>query len=646
VPSGGSVSVGYQATNCNGYDTTLGSMSATDNSHVGNAAAYPSIQICASAAGTPDPAISGMYTCAAGSGRDNTCGFQAAPEYSVADTYGLIQLNGTNFGSTAGTVKFTGNFGTITGTVHATAEGACLVGGWAADGTSVCVEVSSAIANSVYDGTVTLIRQGDLKQATINLHIQPRITSNNPTSGAPGDPTEINGDHFCQPSGTCPNQSLLPDADHIAFFGSTQALASDFVTSCSGGQKWSNTQVCVKIPAGATGYTKIQGDLSPLYESQRQAFTVQSVTPATPSNLKQSHNSGFTNLISTGGYASSTPVYFAFDTNDGVSGGMIYPQFEIRPVSGPNKDFGSTCPAAYCKEGSGSAYTNGTVTLNISTSSPDDLYHWRVRAHYIKNSIDYYSAWQSYGGNPETSADLIVDTIPPVITFTPTDTCAGGQSGLGANGVTISWSLNESGSGQLIYSKNSDLSSGINFPATPQAYNSTHSVSLTNLDSGTTYYYKVKSLDSAHNIGQRPVSSPYCSFITTSVNAPAKTTKFFAMSLSSVVAGGSIASTSFSVYMPESGPPSPTVVSAFMEVTGVYDTTGSSPNRIGIRVNSQAVKYYVMPAVSSKSNFKIIYPVSSVNINPVLNVFYIEPETNINVYGVSAEADVTYSYTP
>ena len=49
APSGGSVSVGYQATNCTGFDTTLGSMSATTNAHVGDGAAYTT-KICATAA--------------------------------------------------------------------------------------------------------------------------------------------------------------------------------------------------------------------------------------------------------------------------------------------------------------------------------------------------------------------------------------------------------------------------------------------------------------------------------------------------------------------------------------------------------------------------------------------------------------------
>ncbi|MBI2476292.1 MAG: hypothetical protein HYV67_03550 [Candidatus Taylorbacteria bacterium] len=50
APSGGSVSVGYQATNCTGFDTTLGSMTGTTNAHVGDGTAYTT-KICGTAAG-------------------------------------------------------------------------------------------------------------------------------------------------------------------------------------------------------------------------------------------------------------------------------------------------------------------------------------------------------------------------------------------------------------------------------------------------------------------------------------------------------------------------------------------------------------------------------------------------------------------
>jgi len=50
APSGGNVSLSYQNNNCAGYDTTLGSMSAVSNAHLGDAGAY-TLKICATASG-------------------------------------------------------------------------------------------------------------------------------------------------------------------------------------------------------------------------------------------------------------------------------------------------------------------------------------------------------------------------------------------------------------------------------------------------------------------------------------------------------------------------------------------------------------------------------------------------------------------
>ena len=61
VPTGGTISVGYQATNCTGYDTTLGSMSGATNAHVGDGTQYAT-KICATAAATVALPVSGTLT--------------------------------------------------------------------------------------------------------------------------------------------------------------------------------------------------------------------------------------------------------------------------------------------------------------------------------------------------------------------------------------------------------------------------------------------------------------------------------------------------------------------------------------------------------------------------------------------------------
>jgi hypothetical protein len=83
VPAGGSVSIGYQASNCTGYDTTLGSIESTTNSHVGDASAYTT-KICGTASGVPQT-ISFSIS-------DNSIGFDSLTavqtKYATGDTLG------------------------------------------------------------------------------------------------------------------------------------------------------------------------------------------------------------------------------------------------------------------------------------------------------------------------------------------------------------------------------------------------------------------------------------------------------------------------------------------------------------------------------------------------------------------------------
>ena len=61
VPTGGTISVGYQSTDCSGYDTTIGSMSSSTNAHIANGTQYPT-KICASGAATVALPVSGTLT--------------------------------------------------------------------------------------------------------------------------------------------------------------------------------------------------------------------------------------------------------------------------------------------------------------------------------------------------------------------------------------------------------------------------------------------------------------------------------------------------------------------------------------------------------------------------------------------------------
>ncbi|MSU74355.1 hypothetical protein EXS57_01080 [Candidatus Kaiserbacteria bacterium] len=84
VPSGGSVSIGYQATNCTGFDTTLASMKTADNSHVGDTTAYTEFKICGTAT---DGSQSLTFSIS-----DNSIGFgtlvSSGARYATGDTLG------------------------------------------------------------------------------------------------------------------------------------------------------------------------------------------------------------------------------------------------------------------------------------------------------------------------------------------------------------------------------------------------------------------------------------------------------------------------------------------------------------------------------------------------------------------------------
>lgn len=83
VPTGGSVTIAYQASNCTGYDTTLGSIDSLTNSHVGDASAYAT-KICGTASGVPQT-ISFSIS-------DNSIGFGSLTavqaKYATGDTLG------------------------------------------------------------------------------------------------------------------------------------------------------------------------------------------------------------------------------------------------------------------------------------------------------------------------------------------------------------------------------------------------------------------------------------------------------------------------------------------------------------------------------------------------------------------------------
>ena len=597
------------------------------------------------------PEITGLSVCA-------SCNAASGREYNAGDTDGVISLNGKHFGTSQGAngkVEFTGGFGTVLATIHGTAEGACGTSGWAAAGTSVCAEVSSSISNSVYTGTITLTRNDLKTNVWSNFRVLPRITTNTPSSGVVADTVTIDGDHFCQ-SGTCPPSP--PTAADTAEFGSTDAIASDFVTSCSGGSKWSHTQVCAKVPAGTpTGSqpSKITSNTS--YVSNTKAFTVQSTVPNDPTDEKQYKSNG-TTLISTGGTTDESTVVLKADLAASLAINMAL-QVEVK---GTGTGFDGT-GLVEGTVGTGGACTSCT-TLNDAqvtiSGLSDGTKHWRARIRNTTTSET--SGWISYGGNADGETDFRVDTSAPTITFSGGDTCSDATGNLTSNSVRISWTLNESADGQVEYSTSSDLSGSTNYPSSPAGSSTSHQIDLSNLNSGVTYYFKVKSRDSAGNLATRPTSTPFCSFTTSSVTQPGKSTSFH-------IAGntGSISAATnfyFSVLASET---SVTVKNAYVEVTAIV----SGGSTLSLKVNDASTKNYTVTA-ASPTTYRLVYEIPAVSgsypetrlnlnditpctnddspgtnpENPPCNTLTVTPGSGMTVYIASAKVIITYGYTP
>ena len=555
----------------------------------------------------------------------------AAREYSASDSDGIVTLNGTRFGSSA-----TGGWVRILGcdsTTCSSPTGSAVTNSW--DNAAIVVQVPAVISDSVYTGSL-IMQQGNGSAnkshtyTTTGFRVLPRITSLSPTSGIIGDPITVNGNHFCQNNGTCP---VAFDANNKIVF--TSAVNATVFTS------WSNTAIVTTVPVGAVD--GIVYATSNTYQSNNSsAFSVLTPAPNNPTSLNQFKDASLTSAIAIGETSSSTNTYLAMIMQTDFSGGTLYPQIEYQPVGTAfSCSGGGVCAQAVegiGKAGPGpvdcSVLANGCA---ITITPSDNVFHWQARVRHYYGGSSYYSNWVSFGGNGENATDFKIDKVAPIVTFTGGNTCTDAVTLLATNGATISWTLNESGTGQIEYSKNSNLS-GSTF-TTIAANNTAHSFALNNLDSNTTYYFQVKSVDVAGNIALRPSVSPFCSFTTTNVTQPAKTTKFFVDSFAATLNGGTSTSSSFAVYVPEN---SVSIKSAFLELNGFSPSSGT--NNVAVSVNGQATSTY---AVASNSNsFRILYKVDAANINfdPVANTFRFNPSLDTNIS--SAVLYLTYSFAP
>ncbi|MDO8604626.1 MAG: fibronectin type III domain-containing protein [bacterium] len=547
---------------------------------------------------------------------------------------GQVRLNGTRFGTAV-----TGGYVRILGcdvTTCASPTGTVNVDSWGNE--LIQVQVPPVIDDTINTGSL-IMKQGlgsnnKMHSYTMtNFRVFPRIIS--PPSASVGDPITITGNHLCQ-GGTCPLAFGI--IDNVIVFNS---YATSTVWGIGG---WTDTAVNTQVPTSAmSGNVVITSNI---YKSNAVIFSLLSLVPDNPLNLTQRDASLAT--ISIGGTASSTPVRYTLDTSSAITGGTMYSQVEVRPVLGTNRNFTSTCSAnSYCFEGTGTAYGGGTINLLTTSTPPGDIYHWQARVRYNKSGSDYYSSWVSFdSASPETSTDFQIDTTAPPVTNI--------SSGLpGSNSATITWdTTDEVSTSRIEYNIGGMFAGGYNCAGTTECTALTdvlptrvnlHSIALSNLNSGTTYSYRVRSMDAAGNETVSGIST----FLTATVNNPAKTTKFYVAGGTSPVTNASPGIYQFYATTTEANI---TAKSSFITLTGIYETTNVSPTNSSVTVQyeSESPVTYVLPGGPSgtfRNYFKIIRKVNTVN-TVTQNTFTVRPDAATTLYVNSASLVMTYSYTP
>lgn len=326
-----------------------------------------------------------------------------AREYSVADSDGIITVNGTRFGSGQGlgSVAILGIGGTINSWTN----------------TAIQTQVSSLISDSLYTGSI-VVTQGtgsNNKTATYGntFRILPRITGFTPSTLTNGTAVTFNGNHLCENGATCP--TVFGSNDKVTF---TSAVAATVFTS------WTNTAMVTQVPptaqSGAVTLT------SNGYASNAITVTLSSPAPNAPSNAQQYYDNGLTQTIATGGAASTTPIYISMTMDPGASGGTLYPEVEYEPVGTAFVCSSATsCASAY--EGTGVASSTPvdcSKTANncaIAISPAENTYHWQVRVRKNISGTDYYGPWVSYPSGTGSTQTVYLTTTGSGTWTVPSD---------------------------------------------------------------------------------------------------------------------------------------------------------------------------------------------------------------------------------
>ncbi len=168
----------------------------------------------------------------------------------------------------------------------------------------------------------------------------------------------------------------------------------------------------------------------------------------------------------------STSVRVTWTTNESATGAVLY-----------GTDSGDL---SQVQRGTG---YNMSHSILLSGLTPGTVYYWKAAASDATGNETI--------GDLQSFTTPALDTTPPVISDTATGS-------LTSTGVQVSWNTDETATGAVLYGTDSgDLSNR----AALTTFDMHHAVSLSGLEPGTAYYFKVQSTDTSGNSSEDSVKS-------------------------------------------------------------------------------------------------------------------------------------------
>ena len=194
------------------------------------------------------------------------------------------------------------------------------------------------------------------------------------------------------------------------------------------------------------------------------------------------NESDFSNEVSqTIGTADTTPPTISSVTASSLSSSGATITWTTDEAADTQVDYGTT--AGYGSSTSLNAALVASHSQTLTGLSAGTLYHYRVKS-------------RDAAGNLATSTDYTF-TTPAAADTTPPTISGVTASSLSSSGATITWTTNEAADTQVDYGITAGYGSSTSLNA---ALVASHSQTLTGLNAGTLYHYRVKSRDAAGNL--------------------------------------------------------------------------------------------------------------------------------------------------